>query len=244
MDHVCIIAMSVYKRNNDSMIEALQRLEGKGRGIANINPETITDAELDELHKVGFRGIRLNLKTTSQSYAADRWSKVLANYADRLRRLDWVIQIYVSMDQIALVAPLIPSLRIKVVFDHLGHPANGKPPAGQVGCQELYKLLSENKDVYIKLSGTYRFEVPDLDAHIAKLMDIAPNQIVWASDWPHTGGVENNPGGDPKALQDFLTPDIPGFLNHCLDMCRGDQELIKKIWVDNPRKLWDYNEDD
>jgi len=109
----------------------------------------------------------------------------------------------------------------------------------------LYHLLETRKNAYIKLSGFYRLsEVPELDKHILHLLKIAPDQIVWASDWPHTAGPEANPNGDPQAIQDFLTPDIPGFIQHCIELCGHDEELIRKIWVDNPRKLWDYTADD
>jgi predicted TIM-barrel fold metal-dependent hydrolase len=233
--------MSVYGFNNDCSIDALRRLKGKGRGIACIDPETITDAELDELHAVGFRGIRLNLRTRSETLSPEKWAEELPKYADRIRRLDWVIQIFVSLPQIASIAPIIPMLGVKVVFDHLGHPESGTIPFRQPGCNELYQTLAENKSVYIKLSGTYRLEgVPGLNDHIQKLLKLFPDQIVWASDWPHTAGPEMNPGGDPKALQDNLMPDIPTFVTNCRQWCNQDESLVKKIWVDNPRRLWDY----
>jgi predicted TIM-barrel fold metal-dependent hydrolase len=233
--------MSVYGLNNDCSIDALRRLKGKGRGIACIDPDTITDAELDELHNVGFRGIRLNLRTRSQTLLPDEWAKSLPKYANRIRRLNWVIQIFVSMPQIAFIAPIISTLGIKVVFDHLGHPEEGTIPSRQPGCSELYTILAENKNVYIKLSGTYRLEgVPGLDEHIKYLLQNFPDQVVWASDWPHTAGPEKNPGGDPKALQDSLTPDIPAFVRDCIAWCNEDEILMKKIWVDNPRRIWDY----
>lgn len=237
--------MSTYGTDNRCSIDALRRLKGKGRGIACIDPETITDAELDELHSVGFRGVRLNLRTRSESMDAQEWAKLLPIYADKLRRLDWVIQIFVSMDQVASIAPVVPSLGVKVVFDHLGHPEAGSAPSEQRGCKELYNVLAENSNVYIKLSGLYRLEgVPSLDRHIRTLLAMVPDQIVWASDWPHTAGPEHNPGGDPKAVQDFLTPDIPKFIKDCVEWCNGDEALIHKVWVDNPRRLWDYPHDD
>ncbi|RFU25716.1 hypothetical protein B7463_g10625, partial [Scytalidium lignicola] len=237
--------MSVYGLNNDCSIDALRRLKGKGRGIACIDANTVEDAELDSLHNVGFRGIRLNLRTRSQNLSPNEWEKLLTTTANRIRRLDWVIQIFVSMPQIADIAPIIPKLGVKIVFDHLGHPEQGTIPFEQRGCNELYELLSNDKNTYIKLSGTYRLEEgPDLEEHIKKLLNLFPDQVVWASDWPHTAGPEMNPGGDPKALQDNLTPDIPKFVQDSIRWCNEDETLIKKIWVDNPRRLWDYPYDD
>lgn len=236
--------MSVYGLNNACSLDALLRLKGKGRGIACIDPDAITDAELNELHSVGFRGIRLNLRTRSQSLSPEQWARELPKYANRIRRLGWAIQSFVSMPQIASIAPIIPQLGVKIVIDHLGHPEPDahKAVLEQPGCAELYKILAENKNSYVKLSGTYRLEgVLGVDEHMGKLLKEFPDQIVWASDWPHTAGPEYNPGGDSKAVQEFLKPDIIGFLKKCWELCKGDENLVKKIWVDNPKRLWDYS---
>lgn len=237
--------MSVYGTNNGSMIDALRR-DSRQRAIAIIDPDKITDGELDELHQIGFRGVRINLRTRSERLGASEWEEILMKYHHRLHRLDWVLQIFVSMDQIASVSPIMPKLQgMKVVFDHLGHPEAGRSPTEQTGCKELYDLLERYENIYIKLSGLYRLpDVPDLEKHILHLLKLAPNQVVWGSDWPHTAGPEYNPGGDPKAIQDFLKVDIPAFVQDCLRWCSYDEALIRKIWVDNPRRLWDYLVDD
>jgi predicted TIM-barrel fold metal-dependent hydrolase len=246
VEHVCIIASSIYGRDNRCLVDSLNQFRGKARGIAYIDPETISDAEMDELDAAGVRGIRYNLWSRSQTLDPTAWEGILGKIADRLRRLDWSLQIFVSMDQIAAVAPVVKNLGIKVIFDHLGCPNKGeKPVAEQPGCSELYSLLKDNNKVYIKMSGAYRFEgVLGLEDHMRHLLRLAPNQIVWASDWPHTGGKWNNPGGDHHREQEFLKPDIPGFLKQCLSLCDEDEALIRKIWVDNPRRLWDYSPDE
>jgi hypothetical protein len=61
IDHVCIIGASVFGTDNTYLVDTLRRLKGKGRGIAYINPASITEAELDDLHSVSVRGIRVNL---------------------------------------------------------------------------------------------------------------------------------------------------------------------------------------
>ncbi|KAH8678379.1 hypothetical protein BX600DRAFT_545966 [Xylariales sp. PMI_506] len=242
IEHACLIGISVYGTNNDSMIDAVQR-NSKLRAVAVLDLEKTTDAELDQLHSIGFRGARVNLRTTSGAYTASQWKEKLGVYYEKLRRLDWVLQIFVSMNQIADIAPVIEGLGdLKVVFDHLGHPEPPNAPADQVGCKELYHLLEHSKRAYIKLSGIYRLQgVPRIDEHVLYLLEHFPDQVVWGSDWPHTAGPDYNPGGDRKAVQDFLPIDIPSFVKQCLSWCKYDPVLIKKIWVDNPRTLWDYN---
>ena len=67
--------------------------------------------------------------------------------------------------------------------------------------------------------------------------------MVWASDWPHTGGVAANPQGDRQALQEYRKFDVPAFIAQCKKWCEEDEVLIQKIFVDNPRRLWQYGED-
>jgi predicted TIM-barrel fold metal-dependent hydrolase len=242
IEHVCIVAISVYGEDNRLLLQALRQLKGRGRGVVSIDAASITDAELDEMHALGVRGVRLNLRTVAQKLGEEAWAATLSAYAERVRRLDWVLQCYVYMDQIALIAPMIPKLGLRVVFDHLGDPQPDMAPRAQAGYAELVNLLQTNSQVYVKLSGTYRLTgVPELDSYAKELLRIAPTQIVWASDWPHTGGTTRNPDGDPKKPQDFLQVDIPAFAQQCMDWCDGNEHLLRQIWVDNPRRLWDYH---
>jgi predicted TIM-barrel fold metal-dependent hydrolase len=226
------------------MVDALAKLNGKGRAVVAIDPDTITDDELRSMHALGVRGVRLNLKTTNVKFDRAEFMKILRTYADKIRPYGWALQMYVAMDQIPLIAEGLPTLGVPIVIDHLGSPVNTSPPLTQEGYAELMALLAEKK-VYVKLSGLYRFpQTPDIENYIREILRIAPTQVVWASDWPHSGSVENNPGGDRTKVQEYRKVDIPGFVINCKTWCGGDEELIKKIFVDNPRKLWQYDGED
>ena len=91
------------------------------------------------------------------------------------------------------------------------------------------------------MSGAYCFDgFLGLEQHMQRLLELAPNQIVRASDWPHTGGKWNNLDGDHRREQEFLTPDIPSFLQNCLRLYGDNKTLMQNIWVDYPKRLWDY----
>ena len=104
---MCIIASSIYGRDNRCLIDSLNQFGGKARGIAHIDPDTITDAKLDKLHTAGVRRIRYNLWSWSQTMDPGAWGDILGEIAERLRRLDWSLQIFVSMDQVAAIAPAV-----------------------------------------------------------------------------------------------------------------------------------------
>jgi predicted TIM-barrel fold metal-dependent hydrolase len=242
IEHVCIVSMSVYGTDNRSLLDALKRLNGKGRGVVCIDPETITDEELEDMHSLGVRGVRLNLFTWSQKLDKTTFIETLRKYADRIHPFGWVLQLYISLDQIQLVASEIPALGIPVVIDHLGAPAADKPPRKQAGYAEFMSLL-KRRQVWVKLSGTYRFAgLPELEQYAQEIIRLAPSQIVWASDWPHSGGVQHNPGGDRHISQEYRKISIPEFIETCKRWCNYDEDTIQKIWVENPRRLWQYDE--
>ncbi|KAL9087868.1 MAG: hypothetical protein Q9165_006430 [Trypethelium subeluteriae] len=240
IDHVCLVAMSVYDTDNSINLDALGKLKGQGRAVACIDPETISNDELLNMHKSGVRGVRMNLRTRSQALSKEAFANRLHLYADRIRHLNWVLQIFISLPQLALFAEEIPKLGVPVVLDHLAQPEHSIAPSKQAGYSEFMNLLKERK-VWTKFSGTYRFsDMPELEQYAKDIISLAPTQIVWASDWPHSGGVERLPDGDRTKHQDYRQVDDLGFLRQCIDWCNGDETLIRQIWVDNPRRLWQF----
>lgn len=245
ISHVCLIAFSVYHTDNSSIVDALTKLGGKGRAVVCIDPEAVTDGELRKLHGLGARGVRLNLKTRDQRLGKIEFEGLLKSYADKIRCLGWALQLFVAMEQIDLIADVLPTLGIPVVIDHLGapHPSKGAPKT-QPGYEAFMKLLRSGQ-VWTKLSGTYRFDkVPGLEEYIMDVLRIAPNRVVWASDWPHSGGAQANPGGDCNAIQEYRKIDDRAWVDRCKSWCRAvsGENLIRKIWRDNPRALWQYDD--
>ena len=240
--HPCLVAVSVYHTDSKPILYALQQIEDQGRAVACIDPETTSDEQLQILHNAGIRGVRLNLKTRDDALNLE----AVRSAADKIRPLRWALQLYVGLNQIQQLAPIVPDLGVTVIIDHLGSPQPSQGPIlRQQGYSEFMSLLRSGL-VWTKLSGVYRFkDLPDLDLYVEEILRTAPHQVVWASDWPHTGGVAANPGGDKNKLQEYRHIDDAAWVEQCWDWCRnvegGDgEQLARKIWVDNPRRLWQY----
>ena len=243
-DHVCLVAMSVYGNDNDLLLQSLRRLKGKGRAVVSIDLETTSDRDLDQMHALGVRGIRVNLKSTLQNKSKEEIVTTLRSCVQRIHRLKWAIQLHIGLADIQKIAAEVPNLGVPVVIDHLATPDKNLAPRLQPGYTELINLLSK-KQVWVKLSAIYRFSgLPELEAYVREILRVAPTQVVWASDWPHTGGIGANPGGDRKALQEYRRFDVPAFIAQCKEWCGADEALIQKIFVDNPRRLWQYEGED
>ena len=242
IDHVALVAISVYGDDNSLLLQRLRDLDGRGRGVVSIDPQTISAAELDDMHLIGVRGARLNLKSRSKTFDKATMESKLRQYAERLRPLNWSLHLHIGLSDVPKIYDVIPHLDIDVVLDHMATPKTTENPMAQEGYSELMILLA-NQSVYVKLSGLYRFgSMPGMAPYIKEVLKIAPSQVLWASDWPHTGGADHNPGGSRNRQQQYRTVDVPAFLEECLSFCEGDEKLMHKILVDNPRRLWRYND--
>ena len=221
--------------------------------MVSIDPDTISDSDLEEMHELGVRAIRIILNPNPAVERRDRKKyqrrkkKLVAklwSYAERIRRLKWSIELHIGLAGINKIAGEIPKLGVPVVIDHLARPRKNIVPRLQPGYTQLINLLAK-KQIWVKLSGTYRFsELPEMDSYAREILRIAPTQVVWASDWPHTGGVVANPRGDRLALQEYRKINVPAFIAQCREWCNNDEALIQKIFVDNPRRLWQYEDND
>ena len=194
------------------------------------------------MHALGVRGVRLNLKSSNATLSKKDFTTTLHQYAARLRPRNWVLQLYIPLSDLASIATTLPTLGIEVVLDHLGSPSKTTPPRLQNGYTALMDLLLK-RQIWVKLSGVDLFpDLPELDEYVREILRVGPTQVVWASDWPHTPGVAGNPGGDRHVAQDFRAVDDEAAVARWLEWCGGDEGLIEKIFVENPRRLWRYGE--
>src|SRR5437867_10775881 len=63
MDRVVIVQPSVYGTDNSCTLDAIKQLGSRARGVAVIDDKTPASA-LDDMHRAGVRGVRVNLETT------------------------------------------------------------------------------------------------------------------------------------------------------------------------------------
>jgi predicted TIM-barrel fold metal-dependent hydrolase len=96
---VVIVHASVQGSSPAALVDTLKKQKATGlilRGLATIDVNTITDAELDDLHAAGVRGARLHEMSWGhgQQAGGSHIGKKVQVLADRLARLGWVIGIF------------------------------------------------------------------------------------------------------------------------------------------------------
>ena len=126
-------------------------------------------------------------------------------------------------------ADWLRGLRVPTIIDHFGRVpfADG---IGQDGYQCLLGLMASDH-MWTKISCAERFSAngpPYTDAvpFAAALLDIAPQRLLWGTDWPHTQRFKPGQQPDDGDLVDLIPLMIP------------DAEIRQMILVDNPRKLF------
>jgi predicted TIM-barrel fold metal-dependent hydrolase len=239
VDRVVIVQPSVYGTDNACTLDSIRQLAPRARGVAVIDDKT-TDAQLDEMHRGGIRGIRLNLETlgvTDPSAARQRFETA----SRRLSGRPWHVQLYTRLSMIQAIQDLVGTSPVPVVFDHFGL-AQASSGVEQPGFATLVDLVRRGK-AYVKISGAYRAsaKAPDYsDATALAQALIAANaqRILWGTDWPHPPGV---PPGGGKATDVVAPLQIDdGRLLNLLPIWAPDAAVRKTILVDNPARLYGF----
>jgi predicted TIM-barrel fold metal-dependent hydrolase len=231
IDRVVIVQPSVYGADNACTLDAIRKLGNRARGVAVID-RTTSRAQIDEMHAIGVRGIRLNLNTTpSGEIDAEGSKRTLDTAAEQIRDRGWHIQFYTRPPVIAALKAHIEQLPFPVVFDHFGAPKATDGP-NQKGFDALLDLVKAGK-AYVKISGAYRVseKSPDfLDATpLAQALIAAnPERIVWGTDWPHP----DSSFGRGKPLTELAPPIAvdDGLLLNQLPQWANATAVRKRSW--------------
>lgn len=177
-----IVQPSVYGTDNRCMLDALDRLDGAGRGVA-VPADDVAPAELRRMHARGVRGVRINLESAGSQDIA-MLEAMLARWSERIADLGWHVQLYAASGVVAALADRIAALPTRVVLDHFALMATA-PGAGEPWTT-IGDLLRTGR-VLAKLSAPYRLPAPgSAGAWARTFVEAAPASLLWGSDWPHT----------------------------------------------------------
>jgi predicted TIM-barrel fold metal-dependent hydrolase len=234
---VVIVQPSVYGTDNSCTLEAIRQLGPTARGVAVIDDST-PDAALDEMHRGGIRGIRINLATTGQTdpeLGRRRFDAAVA----RVRNRKWHIQMFTQLSVIAALQKEIAASPVPVVFDHFGG-AQASGGTSQAGFDVLLDLVRTGR-AYVKVSAPYRgsTRTPDFAdmAPLAKAL-IAANvqRILWGTDWPHPDTAS---GRQPTEISPLRQIDDGRVFNQFATWT-GTAAERKTILVDNPQSVYGF----
>jgi 2-pyrone-4,6-dicarboxylate lactonase len=220
--HGVVVQVSVHGTDNRYLVEALRRHRAKLFGVAVIDTST-PDNALAEMKEVGVVGIRL-LGADGGVGTSD-----LERLDARCAELGWHIQLCVKGERYPDLLPRLLKLRAPLVIDHMGW-FNVEETVQGLSFQAVLDVLRRT-DSWLKMAGGFRLSkrgAPYLDTvpFMKELIATAPERLVWGSDWPHVGIVDQNRMPQYGDLLDVLS------------QATDDDETIKKILIHNPSRLY------
>jgi predicted TIM-barrel fold metal-dependent hydrolase len=239
LERTVLVQASGYGFDNRAMLAALHTLGPRGRAVAVLSPKASL-AELESLHDAGVRGVRLNLVTLASRHPGDQ-ARTIADYERMLSPLGWHLQLYADAATLQALEPALARSSANIVIDHMGLP-DAAAATAQPGFQAVLRLAGA-AHVWVKLAGADRItrasgRLRDAVPFMQALAAVAPERLVWGSDWPHIGfHASRQIHGD--ALLAFREVDA-GELLELLAEAVPDSATRRAILADNPARLYDF----
>ena len=219
-----IVQASCHGTDNAATLNGIARSDGKARGVAVVDP-AITDAELEQLHDGGMRGVRFNfLKRLVDDAPKDKFLDV----ARRIQPLGWHVVVYFEADILDDLRPFLDAIPVPLVIDHMGRPDVAQGPDGP-DMRAFRTLLDSRDDIWTKVTCPDRLDPKgqpwdDFATAVAPLVAEYQDRVLWGTDWPHPNMEKAIP--DDGALVDMIPRIAP------------TAELQRKLLVDNPMRLY------
>jgi len=232
-----IVQPSFYGTDNSMLLDALEALQGRGRGVAVIDPSLFSARELVRMRERGVRGLRINLYSPLRTSAP--LQSRFAALQSTAQTMDWHIEVIAPLKLIAQESALLADAKVPVVLDHYGLYTGFAPNRGEG--RALIELLAQ-PHVWMKLSAPYRSSYDSLATHpdpiwLAEILKAAPGRCVWGSDWPHTPPHETQ-GDSEKVLPYRSLTYTEVFDDFCA--AAGSKELCERILTENAAKLYGF----
>lgn len=226
-----VVQTTTYGADHRVVLDALAALGPTYKGCANaLVFESADDATLQALHDAGVRGARFSFR---QALGAVLSKPAFDRAVGKLRELGWYMKIQPEQSGIVESAHWFEHLDLPILIDHMGRADAALGPERCPNVAKLREWLGRGNfwvmlslgEKISKQGAPWNDVVPIAHA----LIDAAPDRCVWGSDWPHP--VSKQPPPNDADLLDLLHR-----------YARSDDEL-RRILIDNPRRLFGYGDD-
>jgi predicted TIM-barrel fold metal-dependent hydrolase len=231
IDRVVLVQASVHGHDNSAMLDAIAQSPDTYRGVAMV-AAGVTDAELSALHRGGVRSVRFNFV---QHLGGAPDLAVVQRMAERIKHLGWHLVLHLDSEDLVTYREFLFGLPVPFAIDHMGR-AMVKNGLNQKPFELLLDLMRTNENAWVKVTGAERISA-DLSAaqggpyadsapFARRLIEAAPDRVLWGTDWPHPNVRE--------------MPD-DGKLVDLLPLFTKDESLMRKLLIDNPTRLYWYD---
>jgi D-galactarolactone isomerase len=224
IDRTVIVQPAAYGFDNRCTLDSMARLgRNTARGVAVVRAD-VSVQELRDLTDAGMRGLRLAMIPGG----AIGWDDAEATIR-KVQAVGWHTQLQLDGLQLPEREAQIQGWPGTIVIDHIGKFSGAVTP-DHPAIQCLSRLLESGR-VWLKLSAPYWVsrsgppDYSDVEALVQHFVSIAPERMVWATNWPHPSLSE--PPNDAQLLN-RIAKWIP------------DATLRQRIFADNPARLYGF----
>lgn len=230
IERYVFVQPSAYGRDNACLLDALRAMGSRCRGIVDID-ENIPDAALDQLNRLGVRGVRVNVNPIKPPEPG--FSKTMLARIERLDQrcaeIGWMLDFLTPGWLTRELLPTLAKLKVTFTIAHMGMFL-ARDGVKQPGFQELLDFLRKGPGrCWVKLTGVYRMSVTtgftDADPMACALIETVPDRLIWGSDYPHLSFSEKVGSVE---LFNLLGRWVP------------EEATRHKILVDNPARLFHF----
>ena len=220
-----IVTASCHGPDNRSIVDAMIHSNGQAKGVATIEPE-VSDAGLEAMNDAGMLGARFNFVPR---LVDELPHDVYRDLAARVARLGWHLVVYFEIHDVPRLKPLLSSLPVPIIIDHLGVPDVSKPLDANPDFDAFVDLVSRDDRFVVKVTCPERIskQGPPYDDFVPygrRVVEAIPDRVLWGTDWPHPNMRTHMP--DDGKLVDMI-PKIA-----------VTAEEQRKLLVDNPLRLY------
>lgn len=221
-----LVQASCHGKDNSAIIDAIKKSNGKYKGVCMAD-DSFSDEDFKYLNDNGIKGIRFNF-VAHLGGAPDLL--MMEEIIKKITPFNWHLVIHVNGEDIIKYASFFEKFDLNIVIDHMARVSASKGVS-----QEAYKILlnfMNKENFWVKISGAERISStcpPFYDAipYAQGLIQVAPDRILWGTDYPHPNIKEHMP--NDADLLDL----IPVITN--------DEKLQNKILVENPARLYGFD---
>jgi 2-pyrone-4,6-dicarboxylate lactonase len=225
LSRAVFVQASCHGVDNSAMVDAIIRGNGRFAGVAMVD-ESFSDADIQKLHDVGVRGTRFNFVAhLGGAPEMDEYWRIV----ERVARFGWHIVLHFDAKDLPSHVEMLDQMPVPYVIDHMAR-IDAKAGLDQEPFQQLLELMRDER-AWVKISGAERQTADgtppydDVVPYAQALVAVAPDRILWGSDWPHPNVRATPDDGD---LIDFVAEVAP------------DEATRQKILVTNPERLYDF----
>ncbi len=218
-----VVHANTHGFDNEVDLDAVAGSGGRYLAVVRLD-RSATREGCQRLYEQGARGVRFAF---NPQHSGELDKATFEHVLKCIEGLGWFVELHFEGAAIPGLFSWLKSMPATVVIDHIGRidPAQGLE-------QEPFGLLCElmgKENFWTKVSGADRLTkqgppYADVAPFARRLAEIAPDRLVWGSDWPHTGVFEQAKMPDDGKLLDALHGFFP-------------ESILKKILVENPERL-------